>query len=1757
MNGREFLTCAAFASFFAAGVASAAVDASDLWLYADFDRPLMIDGRILETAMKEGHPCDGKFGTAGYAFVSAKARCDNLFIAISDRDRLESYPFESGSFSCFYRLPEGVESAPSAPLFGYGGYWTYHWSWTGSKFSCDNKTVWTSSAIDLSAAFRPSRDWAHFCATWTAERLCCYTNGVLVASKDSPTRADMRDVADACLRIGAYGYGSAAANVEADEVAIFRRALSADEVAALSASSSPVGPPADLVLPGHVDFPIFWRNQRDAAFRMKVWSPAAETVSAVLTVGGLVVYSGAAELTAGTCLLKLPLDPSRFAPGEYGYTLVCTRADGADVLSDAGRIEIRGRVEPDAFRLMSWGGASKLSAENFRTFGLNSYNVAAGTADREVRDYLRHDIFINYRLENSTAWDAQDFDGAAIAAAARATLAAGEGLHLWQSTLVNSEVYGEDVSVLTNDQRLYERAYAGLGHAPDTRTLHAPEVLDYAQKGIAPYRGVMPDDDTTLRTIRWYEHAGVPVYAVNEADERAIHALSPRNVVWSEPSPDPWGLDMVSDWVYNYRAETCLGTLRRQCAFASSHRRLNQPTLAMGYWHTLIPRGVHPVSGEAVTPAQSCDEVIVKSWMAIGAVRADHLSYFSASTWQEGAAGAAAYRRDPSAAVATVGEEDAIERYGAFVRAKLRPAAELLRGIDNVCAKVALVWLDEATRAGAHNYNRLHYRNQVCDALSRQPWAFDYVSERECTAEVLSRYDYLVMPMFTVVTESHDAAIRSLPPTVKKVMDPYATVSYPNATVLTNMAYKNSTRLLHFNFQYVDAPLGEYFADKSDALRRAQAAWSEEDGTNAYTFVKEHRGVTYATVVNNLRRDGGVPMTDFVTNDWYRPACAPQRITTHLNIPAGGCAYEFNADGRTAAAVEALDYAAAEGRVFCIYPRPLSRLSVRIAEPRVGAAETLATVEIADAEGPAPGRQVVEVTVTRPDGTPTDESGLYPVEGGVRTIPIRFTEAERATAAEGGWTVSVRELTSGLTGSATSAAAHVCTWTGEVSSDWSDAANWSGGVPAAGATVRVSGAVTLTNATPRLAALELGDGAAVSTLTLAGWRTRLAADVVVLRDKATVTCAPCDSANGVTNRVWIACDTLTVAAGAKIDVSGKGFEGVLSATSSSLAGRGPGGGTAYGAGSHGGFGGWGWGATSADGFNALPYDDAADPALPGSSGSSANKYGTSGAGGGVVRVEATGRVTVDGAIAADAPMVTTLQSAAGAGGAVSISCSAVAGAGRISADGGSSYLGANLRGAPGGGGRIALRYDAAVQRADEAADLTVSAAPGRMGLNSAAGLCPATEQDAFYTNCTPAGAGTLWFTDEKLLVGLGSKLTGVLANVPDELTFDSLVLTAGQVMIPNEGLALNVKGDLTLSSPDAYLELGGVCPTNRIGSVTYFGGRKSVRLNVGGDLRVLSGARLDVRAAMTNGVEAFGAVVTVGGTLQIGDGAKVCPESDPCNLGSVAFDVGSLVVDEGGWLCADRRGGAGGHEASKLSTLLVKQAEGEGPGYGVSVYALKYGTKTFNRTGAGGGYGGRGMFNEIQTGKDVSGRSYGDACLPLLPGSGGGTRSDGWDRTGGHGGGLVYVTAKNAITVNGKVSADGMESISSQSGAGSGGGICLRAASFSAGATAVLTADGGAAYNGRQSGAGGGGRIAVHTSRPAPASGVVMKTVRSADRPTRSMQWIRVAADATFSARGGTVTYAYEDDWPYGTSAEDGTVRFEEVHSAGIVFMVN
>jgi len=687
---------------------------------------------------------------------------------------------------------------------------------------------------------------------------------------------------------------------------------------------------------------------------------------------------------------------------------------------------------------------------------------------------------------------------------------------------------------------------------------------------------------------------------------------------------------------------------------------------------------------------------------------------------------------------------------------------------------------------------------------------------------------------------------------------------------------------------------------------------------------------------------------------------------------------------------------------------------------------------------------------------------------------------------------------------------------------------WTGGAaPAAGADVHVPGsaAIVLEGATPIFNSITV-DG----TLIFNSSNNCLRADDVRVGTSGRLQAGPPFGGNtAVSNRVWVVCDTFTLEKGGRINAIGSGFWGGNDAHSAAGPGTGNGSGqdNRAGAGSHGSF-------STTSPMGKAPYGSAEWPETAGSGGWMFTTDIAGSNGGGVVRIDATGLVTIDGEVCANSPdqpsYINYGRSAAGAGGSILINCSHIAGSGRLSAKGGTSS-GAewsenvnNRQSSPGAGGRIAVHYDPQEQTYAEAKDLVFEVQAGK---SRPCGYSFAETGFWMY-----AGAGTLWFTDETLIGAENlSNLRGRLVNA-HEVSFPGDVVVSNWVGFATDGARITVGGNLVVTDADGRLEIGSVDQISSDANIqrkSYVSAAASL-LQVAGDMIVTNAARFDLYAAATNAAQKVGAQVNVGGLLAVTTNSYVYPFTDPVNGGAPAFTAKDFRVDLGGTF-----GIVGGGFTGR------RGGNGYGPGYGTSVYGAGHG-----------GFGGRVVTwdgDVATTNTTVYGKIYGDAVRPTLAGSGGG---HGWtgQNGGGVGGGVLHIVVSNSMDIAGAVVADGSspQGYANGSSGGAGGSILLETKTLSIASTARITAKGGdsgttAQNANKYTSGGGGGRIAVWSGKAIyePSWRKSRYTV-SEEVP---VEWSGVFDVSGGAARLSTAAFA----------GEDGTLRFISTRGVGGLFI--
>jgi hypothetical protein len=598
--------------------------------------------------------------------------------------------------------------------------------------------------------------------------------------------------------------------------------------------------------------------------------------------------------------------------------------------------------------------------------------------------------------------------------------------------------------------------------------------------------------------------------------------------------------------------------------------------------------------------------------------------------------------------------------------------------------------------------------------------------------------------------------------------------------------------------------------------------------------------------------------------------------------------------------------------------------------------------------------------------------------------------------------------------------ANTVTWRGV--GDWvANPGNWSNGIPGPGSNVWIAaGTVTLASASDALGEFTVANGA---TLLFTNWATCLTASNVTIASGGLMTLPAAFTNNQMSNRVWVVCTNFTIHAGGQILTDAKGF----------ATGQGVGSGIAMAVNQCAGGGGYGGkGGTGFSTAGGQPYGSTNTPLDPGSGGGTRVGSTDGGHGGGAVLIEAANSVTIDGLVSANGGNGTGSASTyggGGSGGSIYMTCSTFGGGtnGMLQANGGHCGNAASTgttKGGGGGGGRIVVQYT------------SLAGTPGvRFSANCGKSLYLVDNNAP--ADRSSAQVGTLRFSNTDLLEGVLNAWSGMISELNGYLYFEStnswapthlLVVSNSTLGIP-EGSSWRITNDLTVVTGGVMIAAQG-------------------SLQCKGNLTLTNVATLVVYGGETNsGPPNYGAWVGVTNTLTVATNCWIYPFSHSTNGGSVLFQVGGLAVQGGGGINANGRG----------------LARGTGRGKGVD--------GVVNRGTGGGGYGGRGG-----TGLHFAGGNpYGTTNVLLDPGSGGGTTAN----LGGHGGGVVRIESAGSVTIDGAVTANGSNGLSSGStycGGGSGGSIFMTCASF--GGAGTLEAKGGDAST-SGGGGGGGGRISI------------------------------------------------------------------------------
>lgn len=498
----------------------------------------------------------------------------------------------------------------------------------------------------------------------------------------------------------------------------------------------------------------------------------------------------------------------------------------------------------------------------------------------------------------------------------------------------------------------------------------------------------------------------------------------------------------------------------------------------------------------------------------------------------------------------------------------------------------------------------------------------------------------------------------------------------------------------------------------------------------------------------------------------------------------------------------------------------------------------------------------------------------------------------------------------------------------------------------------------------------------------------------------------------------------------------------------------------------------------------LTYDSVYAPTDFGTGGYGASSAMKGGTGGGVVRLNVAGNVTVNGTIVADGGPsgATSTSGGGGGGGSIWITCetfTSTSASAVLSAKGGSG----NGTSAPsGGGGRIALYYNAlGGTMAFDATHIVTSNAGYPYMAGSGTFLARQTAQT--YGDLYIFGNGNSGYNSGHTYIGIHGNIGSFVSNtvlsywtgrVATNWNFNSSELI-GYPMVSNIGtlnptvltISANnatagtntvtiASGNLTTDTPaGADFALTNYQNTFDNVYVSNYASLYSYQLTVTGAMNVTGHSSLYVSK-----ISAGSLSVSTSSNIQPLNADYYLSTADSVGVVSITT-TGNLTIDSTSYISTDSMGYYGANEGWGQSTT-----QGTTYGYTATGGALEY---------SGGSHGGYGGYNSASPSNIPNPLSYDNPTNPVYGGSGGGSDATNY---GGSGGGVVYLNIGGTLTVNGYISANGGAG-STNSGGGSGGSINITAGTITTTKSSGAILATGGAGSGTLSAGGGGGLVAI------------------------------------------------------------------------------
>lgn len=922
-----------------------------------------------------------------------------------DPEYLKQFPAEAGAVMFWVRYPKcetGLAGASSHNLFSFGPEWKDGWKIYQYLVRAEADE---GKGVSNSGASRKLNDgqWHHVAMSWSPTNATVYYDGQRTLEFARKRVFTAEQLAQHAIQIG-YGDGRCAAEAVMDEFAVFRGECASGFIADIAARKRDVALPVAGSYRAIIDRKVFFRNETNIPFPLE-FAGTTEIEVRVVCDGRILFDGKTIRQTA-----SLVFSPSDFKPGVYRM----------EISAGETKFEYPIRICPaprrDCFSMIAWGAG--IGPKWFDL--MRNLNVMAVDADvpPEMVDYMAGKGFLyNWHLN---LFRQNRFSERIRGEIRRVLETEGERLKnypSWFGTLINTET-GSGNSFPTDEERkdfFDARVGKQLGFGvPSTNlfkfgTSHNPALcrLSDAERAALLPGNVCPETPQSVQMMNlWCEQESFH-WRINGLIADQLRGYRPDVVFWCDPvcsSGQFDKMDVAGDWSYSIDPYEFLSGFRDSLGRLADPRKPFYATLGMDYVRPEWRKVALP-DGTKATLQVTADDAIQQTWLAMSQLQTQGITYWYLTGWLEGYEKARGHYADP-------GND---EKLGRVVRDEIVPGGTLLAEIPLKKPSVAILRPKETAYLmageGKMHWGVWHYTKAWGLYLTRLGVPYDIISEETLTPGKLADYKTVLFFMGGYLSKRVDGELRSAAERgTRVIVDDYCSAVYPNMEKLPQKHGLPTTAM------FKPETVARMEKLRADCLAEAEVVATGTEGP-VFHSLREFNGARYISIVNNNRTAGDY--TRLTGREEFRPYGKAQTAEVRLRMPTRRPVYDFASGKEVEGRIEkgfficTVELPAARGVILCEYPSVPKMLGCRIGGPLVRGRPEQLKLRLMDADKrPVPGRQIVDVRITDPDGVVHDESGFYLLVNGEGSVPFRVALND----SPGKWVVTAKERSTGIGG---------------------------------------------------------------------------------------------------------------------------------------------------------------------------------------------------------------------------------------------------------------------------------------------------------------------------------------------------------------------------------------------------------------------------------------------------------------------------------------------------------------------------------------------------------------------------------------------------------------------------------------------------------------------------------------------------------------------------------------------------------------------